>query len=90
MQLDFDAQAEHRDDDDWRDSWKRFYRPMTFGDGALLLRPSWIEREDDDPKRELVIDPGRAFGTGLHESTRLCLELLVDALHERVVRGRVR
>jgi ribosomal protein L11 methyltransferase len=77
MELQFEVASEHREDDDWRDSWKRFYRAMTFGDGALLLRPSWIERKDEDPERELVIDPGRAFGTGLHESTRLCLDLLV-------------
>jgi ribosomal protein L11 methyltransferase len=67
-----------RTDDDWRDSWKRFYSPMIFGDGALLLRPSWIPRRPGDPERELVLDPGRAFGTGQHESTRLCMELLVE------------
>ena len=60
-------------DDDWRESWKRFYQPQVFGDGALLLRPSWVERRPDDPSREVVLDPGRAFGTGLHQSTRLCL-----------------
>lgn len=63
-------------DDDWRESWKRFYRPQIFGDGALLLRPSWIERRPEDPVREVVLDPGRAFGTGLHQSTRLCLRRL--------------
>jgi ribosomal protein L11 methyltransferase len=83
MELDFDVESEHREDDDWRDSWKRFYRAMTFGEGALLLRPSWIERAADHPERELVIDPGRAFGTGLHESTRLCLELLVELFDTR-------
>ena len=64
-----------REDDDWRDTWKRFYRPRVFGEGdrKLLLRPSWIEREADDPALEVVLDPGHAFGTGLHESTRLCL-----------------
>ena len=83
MELEFEVESEYREDDDWRDSWKRFYRAMTFGDGALLLRPSWTERRENDPQRELVIDPGRAFGTGLHESTRLCLELLVRVFDER-------
>ncbi len=74
--------ADHRGDD-WRDAWKRYYRPLYFRPrvadaGALLIRPSWIAREPDDPTAELVLDPGRAFGTGLHESTRLCLQLLVD------------
>jgi ribosomal protein L11 methyltransferase len=83
MGLSLEVEAEHREDDDWRDSWKRFYRPMRFGDGALLLRPSWVERRPDDPARELVIDPGRAFGTGLHESTRICMELLVEVFDRR-------
>jgi ribosomal protein L11 methyltransferase len=64
----------------WRDVWKRFYEPMVFGNppgpGSLLLRPSWIARRPGDPERELVLDPGRAFGTGLHATTRLCLERL--------------
>ncbi|MEX1367706.1 MAG: 50S ribosomal protein L11 methyltransferase [Nannocystaceae bacterium] len=68
--------AEVHLDDDWRESWKQFYPPLVLGSGALLLRPSWIPRRDDDPAREIVIDPGRAFGTGLHESTRLCLDRL--------------
>jgi ribosomal protein L11 methyltransferase len=66
--------------DDWRDAWKRYYRPLRFSAGpvSLLIRPSWIERAPDDPQRELILDPGRAFGTGLHESTRLCLRAMVE------------
>jgi ribosomal protein L11 methyltransferase len=80
--LDVDVTTEAHDDDEWRDGWKRFYRPLRFGaDGPsgaarLLVRPSWIARAEDDPACEVVLDPGRAFGTGLHESTRLALELL--------------
>lgn len=70
-----------RTDDDWHDTWKQFYAPIVFGDGALLLRPSWIERRPGDPERELVLDPGRAFGTGQHETTRLCIDALVDHAH---------
>jgi ribosomal protein L11 methyltransferase len=74
--------ADHHGDD-WRDAWKRHYRPLTFTSALapeqrLLIRPSWIERTSEDPTRELVLDPGRAFGTGLHESTRLCLQALVE------------
>ena len=70
--------AEVRDDDDWRDEWKRFYRSQVFGEPPtqLLLRPSWIPREAGEPELEVVLDPGHAFGTGLHESTRLCLHRL--------------
>lgn len=74
--LDLQIKAAIRDDDDWRDSWKQFYAPIIFGEGALLLRPSWIPRRPGDPTRELILDPGRAFGTGQHESTRLCLDLI--------------
>ncbi len=76
--LDLQITAEIRDDDDWHDSWKQFYAPIIFGDGALLLRPSWLPRRPGDPERELVLDPGRAFGTGQHESTRLCLNLVCE------------
>lgn len=75
-----EIRSEVRTDDDWRDAWKQFYAKMVLGDGALLLRPSWIPREPGDPAREVVIDPGRAFGTGLHETTRLCLERIVAML----------
>ncbi|MDC0673948.1 50S ribosomal protein L11 methyltransferase [Nannocystis radixulma] len=68
-----------RTDDDWRDTWKQFYAPLVFAAASttLLVRPSWIDRKDGDPELELVLDPGRAFGTGQHETTRLCLEVLV-------------
>lgn len=77
--LDARFEAEVHEGDAWRDRWKEFYAPQILGHKTLLLRPSWIERRDDDPAREIVIDPGRAFGTGLHETTRLCLDRLVEA-----------
>ncbi len=61
--------------DDWADRWQDFHKPLLVGD-RLWLRPSW------EPPREgaidLVVDPGRAFGTGAHPTTRLCLELLLE------------
>lgn len=82
FELTVDLSAEVRDDEDWKDTWKQFYRPLRFGRDRLLVRPSWIERRPDDPAAEILIDPGRAFGTGLHQSTQLCLErlcMLADA-----------
>jgi ribosomal protein L11 methyltransferase len=76
LALPITTEAEVHHDDDWRESWKQFYQPQIFGDGALLLRPSWVARREGDPEREVVLDPGRAFGTGLHQSTRLCLHRL--------------
>lgn len=82
--LDVRVKAQVHEGDAWRDRWKEFYAPQVLGAHSLLLRPSWIERRTGDPEREIVIDPGRAFGTGLHETTRLC----IDALVESFERGR--
>lgn len=68
--------SEVRSDTQWQDVWKQFYRPLLFGEGLFLVRPSWIDRRQDDPELELLLDPGRAFGTGLHPTTQLCIERL--------------
>ncbi len=61
--------------DDWADRWRDFHKPLLVGD-RLWLRPSW------EPPRagtvDLVVDPGQAFGTGAHPTTRLCLEYLLE------------
>ena len=61
--------------DDWAERWRQFHRPLVL-EGRLTVRPPW-EPPGGTPI-ELVIDPGRAFGTGAHATTRLCLELLLD------------
>ena len=58
----------------WEDEWKRFHRPVEVG--SLWIGPPW---ENAPAGREaVVIDPGRAFGTGAHPTTRLCVELLLE------------
>ena len=57
---------------DWRDRWRRFHRPVHAG--PFWVGPSWEGAPDDTIA--IVIDPGLAFGTGAHATTRLCLELL--------------
>jgi ribosomal protein L11 methyltransferase len=61
--------------DDWADRWRAFHHPVEIA-GRLYVRPPW------EPARrgllDLVIDPGQAFGTGAHHTTRLCLELLAE------------
>ena len=61
--------------DDWADRWQDFHKPLLVG-GRLWLRPSWEEPREG--AIDLVVDPGRAFGTGAHPTTRLCLELLLE------------
>jgi ribosomal protein L11 methyltransferase len=80
--LDATTSVEVHAGEDWKDAWKAHYRHLSFGDGTLGLRPSWLPRRDGDPTCELVLDPGRAFGTGLHESTALCLERLCTLAHD--------
>lgn len=60
---------------DWFERWKRFHKPVLVG-GRLWVGPPWIDPNPD--ALALVIDPGRAFGTGTHPTTRLCLELLLE------------
>ena len=63
--------------DDWAERWKRFHTPLLVG-GTLYVRPPWEEPAVRPGVHELVIDPGQAFGTGTHPTTRLCLELLLE------------
>jgi len=58
--------------DDWADAWREYFHPMRSGD-RLLLRPSFREVTPDPGVVVLTIDPGRAFGSGIHETTRLVL-----------------
>jgi ribosomal protein L11 methyltransferase len=61
--------------DDWAERWRSFHRPLVL-EGRLTVRPPW-EPATGTPL-DVVIDPGQAFGTGAHATTRLCLELLLD------------
>lgn len=66
--------------DDWSERWKAWHRPVdvSWRFRRLRVRPPWEEPVTGDPDLiELVVDPGQAFGTGAHATTRLCLELLL-------------
>lgn len=58
--------------DAWRDSWKEYFKPTRLGD-RLVVRPSWEQFEASPTDVVLVVDPGRAFGSGTHETTKLVL-----------------
>lgn len=70
--------------DDWQERWRDFHHALVVrpasGDGsrAVFLRPSWESAEVPAGATELVLDPGQAFGTGSHPTTRLCVALLLD------------
>jgi ribosomal protein L11 methyltransferase len=61
--------------DDWDRRWREFHRPLILDGGRLSVRPPWEPAVGSGV--ELVIDPGQAFGTGAHATTRLCLELML-------------
>ena len=69
-----------RDEEDWANNWKLYYKPMEIGE-KILVCPSW-EKADAKGRLVLSIDPGMAFGTGSHHTTRMCLEYL-----EKLVKG---
>lgn len=62
-------------EEDWANNWKQYFKPIEIGD-KLLVKPSWEPAAADETRKILEIDPASSFGTGQHNTTRLCLELL--------------
>ena len=60
---------------DWANNWKAYFKPLPIGK-KLLIRPTWEPAENPEGRAVLSIDPGMAFGTGGHDTTRLVLETL--------------
>lgn len=69
-----DITVSESDDKDWENNWKQFFHPINIGN-SFVIKPSW-EDCTPDGRKVLEIDPESSFGTGRHETTRLCLELL--------------
>ena len=62
-------------DEDWLDNWKKYYKPFKIGE-RIVVRPIWEEYEAENGELVFTINPGHVFGTGLHQSTRLCIAAL--------------
>ena len=67
--------------EDWENNWKQYFHPIPVGE-KLLIRPTWEDEFEAGGRKVLNIEPGLAFGTGSHETTRLCLETLEKHIHE--------
>ena len=65
-------------DSDWAESWKQHFKPRRVGK-RFVIKPTWETCESSANDLVIVLDPGQAFGTGDHPTTRLCLELLESA-----------
>lgn len=74
---------EYTEDQDWMNQWKSFFKPFSIAED-ILVKPVWEELPEDmqDGKIIIHIDPGMAFGTGSHETTRLCVLALRKYLHK--------
>jgi ribosomal protein L11 methyltransferase len=81
--------VEEIEDKDYSENWKATFHPMHV-DPDWFIRSTWHEPEATHKKLELILDPGMAFGTGSHETTQSCLQLISKAIsqfpiHERVL-----
>ena len=71
-------------EDDWADSWKKYYKPIPLG--KVTVVPAWEEYEAKEGEVVIRMDPGMAFGTGTHETTRLVMEMMQEeCLEDKLV-----
>lgn len=68
-------------EEDWVNNWKQYFHPMPIGN-KLLIRPTWEDEYEANGRKVLHIEPGLAFGTGSHPTTKLCLETLEKHINE--------
>lgn len=67
-------------EEDWENNWKQYFKPLCIGE-KLLIKPSWEKVDDTERRKILEIDPASSFGTGQHNTTQLCLELIEKNLN---------
>lgn len=79
--IEFEVDSLDCNDEDWLNNWKQYFQPSPVGE-KLLIRPTWRKNYDPDGRIVINLDPGLAFGTGTHETTRLCLEVLEKIVKE--------
>ena len=72
-----EAKVEHEKmhEEDWANTWKQYYKPSKVGE-KIVVKPIWEEYEAKDGELDVDLDPGMAFGTGTHETTRMCIQAL--------------
>lgn len=73
--INYSLETNGTSEEDWADKWKAYFKPTPVGE-RLFIRPVWIDDYDAGDRAVLNIEPGAAFGTGTHDTTRLCLETL--------------
>ena len=76
--IDGTIDLEGMNEDDWAESWKQYYKPVPLG--RVTIVPAWEEYEAKTEEVIIRLDPGMAFGTGTHETTRLVIRLMQDII----------
>lgn len=71
-------------ENDWANEWKKYYKPVKVGE-RFVVKPLWEDYEAQEDEIILHMDPGMAFGTGTHETTRMCLEAMEDYMRNDAV-----
>ena len=76
--------TENLNDEEWLNKWRDFYKPFTVGE-RLLIKPVWEDVENPEERVVFNINPGHVFGTGLHQTTQLCMLQLEKYVNENSV-----
>ncbi|MGB9680069.1 MAG: 50S ribosomal protein L11 methyltransferase [Thermoanaerobacteraceae bacterium] len=71
----FDFKISEVDESDWENSWKQYYKPIKIG-SKIIIKPSWEKYVFTEGELVIELDPGMAFGTGTHETTKMSIEFL--------------
>jgi ribosomal protein L11 methyltransferase len=78
LEIDVEISVEGMKEDDWAEAWKKYYKPIPLG--KVTIVPAWEEYEARDGEVVIKMDPGMAFGTGTHETTRLVMKMMQDEI----------
>ena len=79
--IEFSIETMSIKEQDWANNWKQYFKPLEIGK-KLAIVPSWEEYDNKDNRLILNLDPSSAFGTGTHETTKLCLEVLENTVYK--------
>ena len=72
------------DEEDWANEWKKYYTTIKVSN-RIVIKPTWEEYIKNDGEVVIELDPGMAFGTGTHETTRLCIKLLEKYVNSKSI-----
>ena len=85
LRIPFEKKLEGMEEENWADSWKKYFKPIPLG--RVTIVPAWEDYTPKEGEVTVSIDPGMAFGTGTHETTRLVMKIMQDIVNggERVL-----